>query len=464
MTLSQTKIYLPDIIGKGYGEFWRCKKRYRVVKGSRGSKKSATTALNIIVRMIQYPLANVLVVRKTYSSLKDSCFSQLKWAIHRLKMDEYWEEHVSPLELIYKPTGQKILFRGLDNPYKATSITVDHGFLCWGWLEEAYEVTSEDDFKTVDESLRGIMPEGYFIQWTISFNPWDSGSWLKARFFDIPHDNVFAITTTYKCNEWLSEADRESFEDMKRTDPERYKVAGLGEWGIAAGQFFKQWRADLHVVTPFKIPDGWVRFRSMDWGSARPYACLWWAVDYDGNMYCYRELYGWGGKPNVGTGETAKEVGKKICKVEVKNEQVSYAVLDSACWAKTGVTGPTIAEELNMELYEHGLQTFGQCSKGRIEGANALKQRLIGNKTKDGSYKPAIYFFANCIHSIRTLPQLAHDKSNPETYDTSGEDHCVDAVAYACLSRPWTPSKAPIDKPRDKYSLRDDDRPSAWIY
>ena len=81
MTLSQTKIYLPDIIGKGYGEFWRCKKRYRVVKGSRGSKKSATTALNIIVRMIQYPLANVLVVRKTYSSLKDSCFSQLKWAM-----------------------------------------------------------------------------------------------------------------------------------------------------------------------------------------------------------------------------------------------------------------------------------------------------------------------------------------------------------------------------------------------
>lgn len=268
------------------------------------------------------------------------------------------------------------------------------------------------------------------------------------------------MTTTYECNEWLSSSDRDMFEEMRKTDPDRYKVAGEGCWGIEAGQFFKEWRESRHVIEPFKVPDGWMRFRSMDWGSARPYACLWWAVDYDGNMYCYRELYGWGGKPNVGTGETAAEVGRRICELEKKEEHVDYGVLDSACWAKTGVTGPTIAEELNNELYKKGIVTFGKCSKGRVEGANAFKQRLIGNKQKDGSYKPAVYFFNTCIHAIRTIPMLAHDKHNPETYDTDGEDHVCDAACYAMLSRPWAPTKPEAQKPRDKYAHKE--APSVW--
>lgn len=430
----QKKISIREIIGQGYDSFWACKLRYRVVKGSRASKKSTTTALNIIVRMMQYPLANTLVVRQTAATLKDSFYTQLKWAIHRLGVDAYWRARVSPLELEYIPTGQKILFRGLDDPLKITSVTVAHGVLCWGVVEEAYEI-SEEDFNRLDESLRGELPESYFIQWTLVFNPWDSGCWLKARFFDTPHDNVLAMTTTYECNEWLSDDDRAMFEDMKLTDPERYKTAGLGEWGVAAGQFFRQWSSSLHVVEPFDIPKGWMRFRAMDWGSAKPYACLWLACDYDDNIYVYRELYGWGGKPNVGTMETAREVGKRIAKLEPAKEKVHYGVLDNACWAKSGVSGPTIAEELNDELYKKKLVTFGKSSKGRKEGANAIKERLIGNKQKDGTYKPALFVFANCVNLIRTLPQLAHDKRNPETYDTNGEDHCFIAGTLICTKR-----------------------------
>lgn len=391
---------------------------------------------------MQQPLANALVVRKTASSLKDSCWTQLQWAVNRLGVVEHWKFKVSPLEAEYLPTGQKILFRGLDDPLKITSITVKTGVLCMGWIEEAYEC-DEEAFNRIDESLRGQLPEGYYIQWLITFNPWDSGSWLKQRFFDTQGDNVLAMTTNYKCNEWLSEADIEMFREMERTDPDRYKVAGLGDWGISSGQFFRQWRSDLHVIEPFEIPATWMRFRAMDWGSYHPYACLWFAVDYDGNMYGYRELYGWGGKPNLGTGETAKEVGERIAEVEPAKESVQYGVLDSACWAKTGVTGPTIAEELNNVLYENNLVTFGKCSKGRIEMANAFRQRLIGVE-EDGKQKPAIYFFATMVHTIRTIPQLAHDKHNPETYDTNGEDHIADTIGYACLSRPWTP-----DRPRE---------------
>lgn len=457
--MNSTTVSLQKVIGKGYASFWNSRQRYVVVKGSRASKKSSTAALKIIVRMMQMPESNTLVVRQTAASLKDSCWTQLRWAIDRLGVSQWWKARVSPLELEYLPTGQKILFRGLDDPLKVTSITVKRGVLCFGWLEEAYEV-DEDSFNRVDESLRGKMPDGYYIQWLITFNPWDSGCWLKHRFFDIPNINVLALTTNYKCNEWLSENDIEMFEDMKRTDPERYKVAGLGEWGIAEGQFFKQWNRELHVIEPFEIPKNWMRFRAMDWGSAHPYAALWFAIDYDSNLYVYKELYGWGGKPNVGTGETAKEVGQRIAGMEDKSENLSYGVLDSACWAKTGVTGPTIAEELNNVLYEHGLVTFGKCSKGRVEGANALKQRLIGNEQEDGSYKPAIFFFSTCIHTIRTLPQLAHDKRNPETYDTTGEDHAIDAAVYACLSRPWAPTKPKKKSRIDGWNDRE--RPSVW--
>lgn len=459
--MTSNAVSLKEVVGQGYEAFWRSRQRYVVCKGSRASKKSTTAALKIIVRMMQYPEANTLVIRQTAESLKDSCYAQLLWAIERLGVTAWWRGRVSPLELEYIPTGQKILFRGLDNPLKVTSITVKWGHLCFAWLEEAYEA-SEDAFNRIDESLRGQLPEGYYIQWLITFNPWDSSCWLKSRFFDTTRDSVLAMTTTYQCNEWLSDADREMFEDMRRTDPERYKTAGLGEWGIAEGQYFSQWRESLHVVEPFEIPRSWMRFRAMDWGCAKPFSCHWYAVDYDNNIYMWRELYGWSGVPNKGTGETARQVAARMVQVESKDEKISYGVLDSACWAKTGVTGPTIAEEINDVLYQHRLVTFGKCSKGRIEAANAIKERLVGNKQEDGTYKPALFIFKNCIHAIRTIPMLAHDKHNPEVYDTDGEDHVADELGYACLSRPWTPARPRSPRPVDSWEEKK--KRSAWTY
>lgn len=248
------KIYLPDIVGKGYGTFWRFRGRYRVCKGSRASKKSKTSALWYIVNMMKYPEANTLVVRKTFRTLKDSCFTELKWAVHRLKVDAWWEFKESPLEATYTPTGQKIYFRGLDDPLKVTSITVDVGVLCWAWLEEAYEVMKEDDFNVLDESIRGEVPEGLFKQWTITFNPWNEHHWLKKRFFDNPNDETLALTTNYMCNEWLDAADIKVFEDMKKRNPRRYAVAGLGGWGIVDGLVYENWKEQAfdHTSEEFK--------------------------------------------------------------------------------------------------------------------------------------------------------------------------------------------------------------------
>lgn len=458
MQTTVINLSLQEVIGRGYKEFMRSKLRYNVVKGSRASKKSTTASIKLIKNLMQYPESNALVVRQTAVSLKDSCYAQLKWAQQRLRVGHLWRNRVSPLEMEYLPTGQKILFRGLDDPMKVTSITVPHGVLNFGWVEEAYEI-DEASFQMLDESLRGELPRGYFVQWLITFNPWDSSSWLKARFFDTPHDDTLAMTTTYKCNEWLSGLDLQLFESMKNTDPERYQVAGLGDWGVAAGRFFTQWDGTKHVVEPFALPDKWVRFRAMDWGSAKPYCCLWFAVDYDGVMYCYRELYGYGGRPNVGTQETAKQVAEKIAAAEPKGEKIDYAVLDSACWAKTGVSGPSIGEEINNTLIDKKRMSFGKSSKGRAEGSNAIKERLVGN-----GGKPALVFFRSCVNTIRTLPQLAHDKHKPEVYDTSAEDHACDAVAYACLSRPWTPTVPKPKKRHDAYAIHPEEEDSGWAF
>lgn len=243
-------VSLPEVVGKGYGTFWNWKGRYRAVKGSRASKKSKTTALWFITNMMKYPDANTLVVRKTYRTLKDSCFTELKWAIHRLGVDAFWDIKESPLEMTYKPTGQKIYFRGLDDPLKVTSITVDQGCLCWMWIEEAYEISSEDDFNMLDESIRGAVPEGshLFKQITLTFNPWNEHHWLKRRFFDNPDDETLVLTTNYMCNEWLDAADRKVFETMKKQNPRRYRVAGLGDWGIVDGLVYENWKEEAFEI------------------------------------------------------------------------------------------------------------------------------------------------------------------------------------------------------------------------
>lgn len=284
---------MQDMVGKGYADFWNYKGMYRVVKGSRGSKKSKTMALWCISQLMKYPEANLLVVRKTYRTLKDSCYSDLKWAIHKLKVDEHWNCTTSPLEITYIPTGQKILFRGLDDPLKVTSIGVDIGNLCWCWVEEAYEITNEEDFDTLDESIRGKVPEGLFKQITLTFNPWNEKHWLKKRFFDNPDEDTLAMTTNYLCNEWLDEADKRKFEKMKVNNPRRYQVAGLGNWGIVEGLVYENFKEEEFDIEEIKrIPNIESAF-GLDFGYTNDPSALFCGLVDRKNMkiYVFDEMY-----------------------------------------------------------------------------------------------------------------------------------------------------------------------------
>lgn len=310
-TKEVSRINLPDIVGRGYGTFWRFKGRYRVCKGSRASKKSKTTALWFIVNMMAYPQANTLVVRKTYRTLKDSCYTELKWAVHRLGVDAWWDFKLNPLEATYKPTGQKIYFRGLDDPLKVTSITVDVGCLCWAWLEEAYEVMSEDDFQMLNESIRGEVPAGLWKQWTITFNPWNEHHWLKKRFFDAePSPDILAMTTNYMCNEWLDESDIRMFEDMKQRNPRRYAVAGLGGWGIVDGLVYENWREEAFDIDQIRSQPGIVSAFGLDFGYTNDPSTLFCGLlDKAGKrLFVFDEMYG-NGMSNKKIADTVQEMG-----------------------------------------------------------------------------------------------------------------------------------------------------------
>lgn len=283
-------------VGGGYDAFWKFKGRYRVCKGSRASKKSKTTALWYATWLNKkgYEGANLVVIRKTYRTIKDSCFTDLRWALDRIGVLDDWNITLSPLEMTRKSTGQKILFRGLDDPLKITSITVERGSLCWAWLEEAYEVMKEDDFNILDESIRGECPAPLFKQWTITFNPWNERHWLKKRFFDAaPDPDILALTTNYMCNEWLDKSDLKLFEDMKQRNPRRYAVAGLGNWGIVDGLIYENWREEAFDVDAVRADASLQSCFGLDFGYTNdPTALFCGLLDLKGKrLFVFDEMY-----------------------------------------------------------------------------------------------------------------------------------------------------------------------------
>ena len=313
------KISMQALIGGGYGDFWHCRKRYRVCKGSRGSKKSKTAALNRIFRIITMPEANYLCVRRFAVTLRDSIYADTLWAISRMGLDSKFRCTTSPLEIQYIPTGQKILFRGLDDGLKITSITAAKGYLCFVDIDEAFEV-AKSDFEKIEMSVRGVVPEGYFKQITLLFNPWSATSWLKKRFFDDPDDNVFLKTSTYACNEWLDESDLEVFRIMQEDSPRRYRIEGVGEWGIAEGLIYENVLFKDFDVEALRKVKGMGSAFGLDFGFTDPTAFICMLVDSkDCIIYVFDEWYK--------TGVTNQEIAAQIIEMGYGGQRV---ICDSA--------------------------------------------------------------------------------------------------------------------------------------
>ena len=396
------KINLPNIVGKGYATYWNYKGRYRVVKGGRGSKKSTTTALWIIYNMMKYPLANTLVIRRVFNTHKDSTYTQLKWASNVLKVSHLWKFSKSPLEATYIPTGQKILFRGLDDPMSITSITVEHGHLCWCWFEEAFQVMNEDDFNKVDMSIRGELPKGYFKQITLSFNPWSEKHWLKKRFFDIEDEDVLAITTNYACNEFLGEDDKKLFEKMKINNPRRYNIEGLGNWGIAEGLIYSNFEELDFDIEEIKKRKNIKSAFGLDFGYTNdPTAFICSLVDLDNmEIFIFDEHY-------------QKAMSNKMIVDMIKYKG----------YAKERIIGDSSEPKSIDDIKKQGIY--------RIKGARKGKDSILNGIQYIQDFK--IYVHPKCENTLIELSNYVWDTKDGNAINKPIDDynHLMDALRYS---------------------------------
>lgn len=399
------KIDISKKIGKGYKTFWNFKGRYRVVKGGRASKKSTTNAQWIIYKMMQYPLANTLVIRRVFNTHKDSTWTQLKWATNNLNVAHLWQFSKSPLEATYLPTGQKILFRGLDDPMSITSITVEIGYLCWCWFEEAFQIMDEDSFNKVDMSIRGELPPGYFKQITLTFNPWSEKHWLKKRFFDAKDDDILALTTNYKCNEFLGEDDRRIFAKMKKNNPRRYNIEGLGDWGIAEGLVYENFEELEFDYKEISKQEGVKAYFGLDFGYTNdPTAFICILVNQEQNLlYIFDEHY----------------------QKAMSNSDIA-SMIKYKGYAKETIIADSSEPKSIDDIKKQGIR--------RIKAALKGKDSILNGIANIQDYK--IYVHPKCENTLIELNNYVWDNKDGVVLNKPIDDynHLMDALRYAMES------------------------------
>lgn len=299
-------IDIPKMVDPAYYKMYPSNQAYIALKGARASGKSVATAFKVVIDILAHSYVNWLVVRQFQNTQKDSTFAIIKWAVHFMGLDDYFKFTVSPLEITYKPTQQKIFFRSMDDPLKITSITTVSGKICRSWWEEAYELKSSEAFQTVIESMRGELPAGGFYQHVITFNPWSDKHWLKREFFDADtrRKNTLAFTTTYKNNHHLNQDFIDSMEEMVIRNPNRAKVAVFGDWGISEGLVFDGLfeQRDFSMEEIANLP----KAVGLDFGFKHdPTAGEFMAIDQKNRVvYIYDEFY----KQGLLTGTIAQEL------------------------------------------------------------------------------------------------------------------------------------------------------------
>ena len=411
--------------------------------GAAGGGKSYGQLADALVYALKYPGSRQLILRRTFPELEHSIiFTSLQFfptkAAKYRAANHTWEFcNKSLIEFGYLAAEKDVL------RYQGAEYDVVR-------FDELTHFT-EEQYTYLLSRIRGV--NTYPKQMKSSTNPGGIGhAWVKRRFIDgaepgeLHRDAATGMSRIFipsfvQDNVFLMRADKD-YQKRLELLPEAEKKALLyGQWDIFDGQVFAEWRNDprgyktrrwSHVIAPFAIPKHWRRFRTFDFGYAKPFAVSWFAVDEDGRAYNYRELYGCTGTPDTGVRWTAQKIAKAIREIEAREEQgqtiCGYA--DPAVWNATGSAEGSIAE-----MMERAGVYFEKGKNNRLAGKMQVHYRLAF----DDEGIPMLYVFDTCKHMIRTLPQLRYDPVNPEDVDTRQEDHLYDAMKYFLMSDPIGP-------------------------
>ena len=373
----------------GFRDVDQSKKRYIVMKGSAGSGKSVDTAQNYILRLMKDRGRNLVCIRKSDITNRDSTFAELTGAIYRMfgeKADLYWQITRSPLKLTCRANGNQIIFRGMNDEKqreKLKSITFQKGKLTDVWCEEATELT-QADLEIIDDRLRGELPKGQFYQIRLTFNPVNKNHWIKKVFFDMPDDNVLCHHSTYLGNRFIDEAYRQRMERRKIVDPEGYQIYGLGEWGEIGGLILRNWEVkeisqNLNDYDDIAI--------GQDFGFNHANAILLLGMK-DDNIYILDEVY-------VFEKETAEII--PLAENFPKNKRM---------WCDS-------AEPDRIKMWQKaGFKAKGVDKGGSKGSIKAQIDWLKGVVTKEKTIKRMIYVHPHCVNTIKELQQWKWQKDD----------------------------------------------------
>ena len=400
--------------------------------GARGGGKSYAMLIDPL-RYCHKENHRALLLRRTMPELRD-LINHSQRLYSRAFPGAKWREQEKEWRF---PSGAKIEFGYAENMtdalrYQGQSYT-------WIGIDELPQYPSPDIYNFLRSSLRSVDPN-IPVYMRATGNPGNVGSqWVKEMFVDPIDPNVafnVEITTPkgikyitrrfipakLQDNPYLMQTD--DYYAMLSSLPEVQRKQFLdGNWDAFSNAAFPEFNREIHVVEPFEVPKGWQRFRAADWGYSSPACVLWFAIDYDNNLWVYRELY----TKKI----TADVFARKVLELE-HGEYIRYGVLDASTWAKRGDIGPSIAET----MIQTGCRwrPSDRTSKSRISGKLEIHKRL--KISDDKKKEPGIRIFSNCRNLIRTLPLLPLDDNNPEDINTHVEDHAYDALRYGCMSRP----------------------------
>jgi hypothetical protein len=416
-------------------EFLASSEREVFYGGARGGGKSYAMLVDPL-RYCHKQKHRALLIRRTMPELRD-LINHSQQLYPKAYPGAKWREQEKEWKF---PSGARIEFGYAENltdvlRYQGQSYT-------WIGIDELPQYPNEDIYNFLRSSLRSVDPE-IPVYMRATGNPGNVGSmWVKEMFVDPAPANtkfeieiktpvgVKKITRRYipaklQDNPYLMQTD--DYYAMLASLPEVQRKQFLeGNWEAFEDSSFPEFNKEIHVVKPFDIPRNWMRFRAADWGYSSPACCLWFAIDFDNNIFVYRELY----TQKI----TADIFARKVLEAE-QGEYIRYGVLDSSTWARRGDIGPSIAETMIQEGCRW--RPSDRSPKSRVAGKLELHKRLRPNETTG---YPTMFFFENCTNLLEHLPMLPVDKNNPEDVDTHAEDHAYDALRYGCMSRPMHPA------------------------
>jgi len=411
--------------------------------GSRGGGKT-DGGIAWLTRWVHIPRYRALVIRRNADDLKD-------WIDRAREMyaGAGGEVFGQPPEVRF-PSGAKIRTGHLrdDNAYTKYQGHEYQKIV----IEELTQIPTEENYLKLISSCRSTL-DNIKPQVFSTTNPGGVGhGWVKKR-WGITGAPREAIRTVDKVTErprvfiparvednpTLMEKDPAYVKFLDGLPPMLKKAWRDGDWDIFAGQYFAEWNQEKHTCVPFEIPQSWKKYRAYDYGKEKPACCLWFAIDYDGRVWVYREFYK--------TGLNMDEQSRLIAMMS--KEEYDYSIADPSIFSTTGMVDKTGGQTLAETAATNGV-VFMPGSNRRIDGWDIVRQYLKWTQFQD----PKIIFFNTCFNVIRTIPTLIHDEKKIEDCDSTGEDHAADTLRYFLVSlhdRKTPPPKTETEKKMENF-------------